>query len=580
MITAAEFAKGGAKPTSTPISSKFITAASFAQKNPPPPPTIIDKAKGVGISLVKGVVEPVATMVARPIQLGAQLLGASDEEVNRFTKEKFGDWIAPTPQNTQDLYKDVGRGVQTALTGGIGSTLKSAVGVAATKGVAPAIGGLAKVGALEGAGFGLGVSMEQGNDILSKETAQNVALGAGIGVVAPVAFKGLGRLMKGKAGRALEDAAIKEAENLKLQKEYNLQHFGTESGVPLNNVEPLPIGYRDASTPLELPAPRTKEQIPIELPSPGILEAQANQRASLPTPELPKSPLVQEAEKFASKSEYVKFKTNNQDALSFLVKKSNKTYKLNQPLPEKLSVKQLARIWEEAHPLSETAAKKPLKTVSEYVQTQKPPTVTPEAPITKPIAPEVPVTTPEAPVIRSNLPTPKENIAKGSVEILKKDIPENATDELRQYINTTNEQQIKEVMSHDFAYQKDIALGRKTPLPGEAPPTAYRAHLENIAQEMANKGDVSLAEELSKTKVVKSESGAALQSNQISSKNNIVEILSDVRKAMTDKIPNSGKIISKLESDLKMAIEKTKTQPLAKPTREVLMSILEDLKCQ
>lgn len=174
---------------------------------PVTPPTLGEKVIGVGKELVKGAVEPVLTMAARPIQLAAELLGASDEQVNEFTKTHFGDWIAPTPQNAGDVYKDVGRGIQTALTAGFGATAKSALGLASSKGITPALKLLAKEGALEGAGFGLGASMEQGNDIVSKNTLKNVALGAGIGAITPVALRGASKLLKGKGTKVASEVA-------------------------------------------------------------------------------------------------------------------------------------------------------------------------------------------------------------------------------------------------------------------------------------------------------------------------------------------------------------------------------------
>jgi len=101
--------------------------------------------------MAKAVVSPVATMLARPFQAGAELLGASAETVNKYTKGNFGDWVAPVPENFSDVKKDVGRGMQTAAFG-----------------LGPVSGGAA---------FGTGMSLEQGNDLLSTETAINAGLG-------------------------------------------------------------------------------------------------------------------------------------------------------------------------------------------------------------------------------------------------------------------------------------------------------------------------------------------------------------------------------------------------------------------
>jgi len=106
---------------------------------------------GIFKSMAKAIVSPVATMLARPFQAGAELLGASAEDVNKFTKGNFGDWVAPVPQNFGDVKKDIGRGMQTAAMG-----------------LGPVSGGAA---------FGTGMSLEQGNDLFSKETAINTGLG-------------------------------------------------------------------------------------------------------------------------------------------------------------------------------------------------------------------------------------------------------------------------------------------------------------------------------------------------------------------------------------------------------------------
>lgn len=68
-----------------------------------------------------------------------------------------GGVIAPTPENFKDVKKDVGRAAQTVALG-----------------LGPVSGG---------ALFGAGSSVEQGNDILSIETAFNTVLGAGAGKV-------------------------------------------------------------------------------------------------------------------------------------------------------------------------------------------------------------------------------------------------------------------------------------------------------------------------------------------------------------------------------------------------------------
>lgn len=111
-------------------------------------------------SVAKGIISPVATMIARPFQAGAELLGASAETVNKYTKGNFGDWVAPVPQNFSDVKKDVGRGIQTAALG-----------------LGPVSGGAA---------FGTGMSLEQGNDLASWDTLAYTVGGAAFGKAADV----------------------------------------------------------------------------------------------------------------------------------------------------------------------------------------------------------------------------------------------------------------------------------------------------------------------------------------------------------------------------------------------------------
>lgn len=161
-----------------------------------PKKTLGQKISKTAVDIGRAIVSPVATMVARPIQLGANLAGVPTENIDKFT---LGGLIAPTPKNYEDVTKDIGRGIQTALTGGLGGVASGAfkgAGLARTAGL----------GAIEGAGFGLGASMEQGNDILSPETAKQVALGGGIGAIAPVVLSGIGKTVSKKATPVVEQA--------------------------------------------------------------------------------------------------------------------------------------------------------------------------------------------------------------------------------------------------------------------------------------------------------------------------------------------------------------------------------------
>lgn len=162
--------------TSVSPSSEVITPSPSPKEN---------SASGVG-GFVKGLVRAPLTMLARPIQAAAELLGAKAEDVNKYD---LGGLVAPVPQNFSDVGKDVGRGVQTAALG-----------------LGPVSGG---------ALFGAGNSLEQGNDLLSTQTAFQTVLGAGAGKVLDLVGKPLldtaGKMIGRITPKTLEDVASKGA---------------------------------------------------------------------------------------------------------------------------------------------------------------------------------------------------------------------------------------------------------------------------------------------------------------------------------------------------------------------------------
>ncbi len=153
-----------------------------AQRDSGTLPKPIPKEGGNGlIDFAKGVFEAPATIIARPFQAAADFgdyLGTkieadkapttgvqaailrqdAERQQKKQTDSSVGGLVAPTPKNAADVEKDVGRAVQTV-----------ALGTGA-----PIAGG---------ALFGAGASLEQGNDLLSAQTAIDAALGAGGGKV-------------------------------------------------------------------------------------------------------------------------------------------------------------------------------------------------------------------------------------------------------------------------------------------------------------------------------------------------------------------------------------------------------------
>ncbi len=147
-------------PSSTPGSPDLSAiAAKYGGSSTAAPQPAQQSSSGLA-DFAKSVFTAPATIVARPFQAAAELAGASDTQVNDFTKKipVVGGLVAPVPEGVADVKKDVGRAVQTV-----------ALGTGA-----PIAGG---------ALFGAGASLEQGNDLFSVQTAFNTALGAAGGKV-------------------------------------------------------------------------------------------------------------------------------------------------------------------------------------------------------------------------------------------------------------------------------------------------------------------------------------------------------------------------------------------------------------
>lgn len=148
------------------------------------------KKEGGGVNIgemAKDIVRAPATMIARPFQLAYELATPGDnfDEIDKFSRENLGGIVAPLPRDNAGLKKDIGRGVQTI-----------ALGTGA-----PIAGGAA---------FGVGSSLEQGNDLLSAETAANTALGAVGGKVLDVVGKPLFNVA-GKAVSKIAPPGVKNA---------------------------------------------------------------------------------------------------------------------------------------------------------------------------------------------------------------------------------------------------------------------------------------------------------------------------------------------------------------------------------
>lgn len=184
-----------ATPAVTPTPVK-MTRAEYQTKygSAPAVPQAPEKPDG----LLKSIVKAPLTMVARPIQaaaVGTASLFGGEAAANRtanalddFSKDKLGGFVAPIPREASDVKKDVGRAAQT---------------------VSYAAPGLATGGAL----FGLGSSLEQGNDLFSVDTAFQTALGAGgakvAGLVGSPLLNAAGKVVGKITPQILKDVASK-----------------------------------------------------------------------------------------------------------------------------------------------------------------------------------------------------------------------------------------------------------------------------------------------------------------------------------------------------------------------------------
>jgi len=157
---------------------------------------------------------------------------------------------------------------------------------------------------------------------------------------------------------------------------------------------------------------------------------------------------------------------------------------------------------------------------------------------------------------------------------MEKDYPNNSFD------RQTNKQQIEAVLKKDRDEIIQIAMGNKKSTDG-IPEVAHYAVLKNIADQEAAKGDISLAREISYSNIDR-KAGQNLQAANIAMKDNVSDIIKDVRIKMEDNLPTRVKKGKEVEIG---RIKKTINDALKgiedmKPTREMIISALEKIKCK
>lgn len=186
-------------PTASSTTPIKMTRAEYTAKFGVAPVTPVQAATQEGDGsggFLKSLVAAPATIVARPFQLGAELImpGDNTEAIDKFSREKLGGFVAPIPQNTSDVIKDVGRAVQTVALG-TGAPIAT------------------------GAAFGFGSALEQkGSDALTTgggvvDTLTSTLLGMGAGKALDLVGKPLlnaaGKVIGTITTKTLQDVAAK-----------------------------------------------------------------------------------------------------------------------------------------------------------------------------------------------------------------------------------------------------------------------------------------------------------------------------------------------------------------------------------
>lgn len=89
------------------------------------------KKEGVGKKIAKALIGSPLTILARPFQAGAALLGADTADIDKVSSKISGGLIAPTPKGAGDVGKDVLRAGETVLSGLVAG--KAAKGIKAAR---------------------------------------------------------------------------------------------------------------------------------------------------------------------------------------------------------------------------------------------------------------------------------------------------------------------------------------------------------------------------------------------------------------------------------------------------------------
>lgn len=307
----------GSKISFTPLRAdgKPIDSKEPIKERAKPKPTLGSRAKEVAGEVVKSIVKPVATTLARPVQAVAALSGATADEIDAYTKSKVGDYVAPTPRNTSDVVKDVGRAAETVLTVPLGGTALKALklGTQAAKGakVTQTLGQVAGTSALEGAGYGAGYALEQGGtETTAKDFLKETAIGGAVGAVAPVAIKAVGKFFGGKASKVPEIIPETKTNVAPVVRE-------VEEVIPTGKVKEQPDLIKQLVG-LQIRAENPKKDVIKKLLDGGLDEKEANslydEMYAKIVPEAPKvTPETPKVTKKLKEKDYEDFDSNYKD---------------------------------------------------------------------------------------------------------------------------------------------------------------------------------------------------------------------------------------------------------------------------
>ncbi len=224
-----------------------------------------DKAEpSMGGNILRGIIKPAAKITTAPISAAQELLGK--KETQPLSSNYLGKVYAPgrNPNTTT---------VAGSLKDTAGTFLEVASNIPIAKGITLArepikqflkqtAPKLAKEGFVQGVLQNAGEQLQQNATEGRKFSIGDVAKS---GVTSAVAAPVLGKIVNTVFG--------KKASSLTPEQQANVRNFGTPERPNVPSAGKAPVGYMDKNV-QQLPAPRTPDQIPIELPAEGILKGQ------------------------------------------------------------------------------------------------------------------------------------------------------------------------------------------------------------------------------------------------------------------------------------------------------------------